>query len=82
MTLPRESLWLAQTPQAFRYDILKRAYEMSEKDGFLGTDESSLVERLGIRVRLIQGSQMNMKITTEEDLLIAEMALKDAKNHV
>ncbi len=81
-TLPRESLWLAQTPQAFRYDILKRAYGMSEEDGFLGTDESSLVERLGIRVRLIQGSQMNMKITTEEDLLIAELALKDAKNHV
>ncbi|MER3446139.1 MAG: 2-C-methyl-D-erythritol 4-phosphate cytidylyltransferase [Candidatus Dadabacteria bacterium] len=78
-TLPRESLWLAQTPQAFRYDILKRAYEMSEEDGFLGTDESSLVERLGIRVKLIWGSQMNMKITTEEDLLMAELALKEIK---
>jgi 2-C-methyl-D-erythritol 4-phosphate cytidylyltransferase len=75
-TLPRESLWLAQTPQAFRYDILKRAYKMSEEDGFLGTDESSLVERLGIRVKLIQGPRMNVKITTEEDLLLAELALK------
>lgn len=75
-TLPRESLWLAQTPQAFRYDVLKRAYKMSEEDEFLGTDESSLVERLGIRVKLIRGSQINIKITTEEDLLLAELALK------
>ncbi len=80
-TLPRESLWLAQTPQAFRYDVLKRAYEMSEEDGFLGTDESSLVERLGIRVKLIRGSQMNIKITTEEDLLLAELALKEIKRY-
>lgn len=77
-TLPRESLWLAQTPQAFRYDVLKRAYKMSDENGFLGTDESSLVERLGIRVKLIRGSQMNVKITTEEDLLLAELALKIA----
>lgn len=77
-TLPRESLWLAQTPQAFRYDLLKRAYKMSDENGFLGTDESSLVERLGIRVKLIRGSQMNVKITTEEDLLLAELALKIA----
>ncbi len=75
-TRPRESLWLAQTPQAFRYNILKRAYEMSEADGFLGTDESSLVERLGIQVKLVRGNQMNVKITTEEDLLFAELALK------
>lgn len=75
-TLPRESIWLAQTPQAFRCDILKRAYEMSEWDGFLDTDESSLVERLGIKVKLVRGSQMNIKITTREDLRFAESALR------
>ncbi len=76
-TRPRESLWLAQTPQAFRYDILRRAYEKAEKDSFLGTDESSLVERLGIRVKLVQGSQINIKITTEDDLLFGELVLKE-----
>jgi 2-C-methyl-D-erythritol 4-phosphate cytidylyltransferase len=75
-TLSREFLYLAQTPQAFRYNILKRAYEKAEKDGFLGTDESSVVERLGVQVKLVQGSQMNIKITTEEDLFLAKSFCK------
>ncbi|HSE84076.1 MAG TPA: 2-C-methyl-D-erythritol 4-phosphate cytidylyltransferase, partial [Thermodesulfobacteriota bacterium] len=62
-TISRDCLWLAQTPQAFSYGILKRAYEEAERDGFLGTDESSLVERLGVQVRLVKGSPMNVKIT-------------------
>ncbi len=75
-TISRESLWLAQTPQAFRYDVLKRAYEKLE-DRFIGTDESSLVERLGIQVKLVKGSELNIKITTEEDLLLGELILKE-----
>jgi 4-diphosphocytidyl-2-methyl-D-erithritol synthase len=78
-TMSRNSLWLAQTPQAFKYELLKRAYDESEKQGFLGTDESSLVERLGVQVKLVEGSQINIKITTEEDLLLAELILKVIK---
>lgn len=75
-TIPRESLWLAQTPQAFRHDILKRAYEKIEKD-FILTDESSLLERLGVRVKLVMGSEFNIKITKEEDLILGELILKE-----
>lgn len=75
-TISRSYLWLAQTPQAFKYEILKRAYEEAERDGFLGTDESSLVERLDVQVKLVEGSPMNVKITTEEDLRLTELALK------
>src|SRR3972149_69375 len=76
-TLSRDALWLAQTPQAFQYNVLKSAYEKTENDGFLGTDESSLVERIGIRVTLVAGSQTNIKITTKEDLLLGELVLKE-----
>jgi len=75
-TIPRESLWLAQTPQAFRYEVLKRAYEKME-DGFIFTDESSLIERLGIRVKLVKGSEFNIKITTQEDLLLGELIFRE-----
>jgi 2-C-methyl-D-erythritol 4-phosphate cytidylyltransferase len=75
-TVSRESLWLAQTPQAFRYDVLKQAYESLGKSVIV-TDESSLIERLGIQVRLVRGSELNIKITTEEDLLLAELILKE-----
>ncbi len=76
-TLSRDALWLAQTPQAFQYNVLKSAYEKTENDGFLGTDESSLVERIGIRVTLVVGSQTNIKITTKEDLLLGELVFKE-----
>jgi 2-C-methyl-D-erythritol 4-phosphate cytidylyltransferase len=78
-TISREALWLAQTPQAFRYDLLKMAYEKTAIDGFLGTDESSLVERLGVPIGLVPGSQINIKITTHEDLLLGELMLKDGR---
>lgn len=81
-TISRNSLWLAQTPQAFKYEILKRAYAEAEKDNFLGTDESSLVERLGVMVKLVEGSQTNIKITTEEDLLLGELILKSKFNPI
>lgn len=72
----RESLWSVQTPQVFRYDILIEAYERAYKDNFYGTDDSSLVERLGYKVKVVEGEYTNMKITTKEDLLLAHRYLE------
>jgi len=71
-TPDRSSLWVAQTPQAFRVSLLLEAYEKAERDGFLGTDDASLVERLGYPVKLVPGDYANVKITTPEDLEWAE----------
>ncbi len=75
-TVPREALVSAQTPQAFRAGILLKAFKKAAEDGFLGTDESSIVERTGERVAVVEGSYENIKITTVEDLGIAEGILK------
>jgi 2-C-methyl-D-erythritol 4-phosphate cytidylyltransferase len=75
-TPPRETLWLAQTPQAFRYGIIRAAHEQAEADGYLGTDDASLLERLGKRVQIVPGDYRNIKITTPEDLVLAEAFLK------
>lgn len=75
-TMDRKNVWLAQTPQVFRYSILKQAYDLAYKDGFYGTDEASLVERLGKKVKLVEGSYRNIKITTREDIAIAELILR------
>jgi len=75
-TLPRQHLWLTQTPQAFRLSILEKAYAAAEWDNFYGTDDASLVERLGIDVKMLTGSYDNIKITTPEDLIFAEALLK------
>lgn len=71
-TVARDKIWMAQTPQAFRYDLIKRAHEQARSDGFQGTDDASLVERLGEAVKIIHGSRSNIKITNREDLGIAE----------
>ena len=71
----REGLWRMQTPQAFRYAILRRAFEKARADGFCGTDEVSLVERLGEKVAVVTGAESNIKITRPEDLALAEMLL-------
>jgi len=76
-TPERNLLWQAQTPQCFRKDILMEAYRKAIEDSFLGTDDSMLVERLGIDVKIVMGSYENMKITTPEDIVIAESLLKD-----
>ena len=77
-TLPREHLVLAQTPQVFRYDLLKRAFEMARQDGFTGTDESSLVERLEqVEVSVVQGSDRNLKITKPTDMDLARLFLAE-----
>ena len=75
-TLERSRLWAIQTPQAFPVKILKRAYEESYKHHVYGTDDATLVERAGGTVRVIMGSYENIKITTPEDLILAEEILK------
>jgi 2-C-methyl-D-erythritol 4-phosphate cytidylyltransferase len=74
-TVPREGLWSAQTPQAFRREILAAAHERAAADGFYGTDEAALVERIGFPVRMIPGGEENIKVTTRADLLYAEAVL-------
>ncbi len=71
-TLDRRTIWLAQTPQAFRADLLRQAYAQAERDGYTATDDATLVERLGARVRVVAGEVTNRKITTPEDLRWAE----------
>ena len=75
-TVDRAGLWNIQTPQAFRYDLLKRAFEAAVRENFVGTDEAMLVERLGVKVKVIDGGGVNLKITTPEDLQIAEALIK------
>jgi len=72
----RESLWLAQTPQAFRYGVIRAAHEIAEAEGFVGTDDAMLVERLGKDVHIVLGDYRNIKITTPEDLILAEAFLR------
>ncbi|HEY6121544.1 MAG TPA: 2-C-methyl-D-erythritol 4-phosphate cytidylyltransferase [Pyrinomonadaceae bacterium] len=76
-TLPRGALYRALTPQCFRYDILRRAYDGIDSDDPNLTDDSVIVERMGIRVMAIEGSSRNVKITTREDLRLAEEIFKE-----
>jgi 2-C-methyl-D-erythritol 4-phosphate cytidylyltransferase len=75
-TLDRETLWAIQTPQVFRYETLRSAYARAYEEGFHATDDASLVERYGGTVRIIMGSHGNIKITTPDDLVIAEALLR------
>lgn len=74
-TIPREFIVLAQTPQGFRFGLLKKAFAEATADGFIGTDEASLVERAGQAVAVVHGSQVNLKITQPGDLELAEFYL-------
>lgn len=67
-TLQRETLACVQTPQGFRISLIKHAFEKAQAEGFLGTDDASLVERMGINISMVQGEDANRKITTREDL--------------
>ncbi len=78
-TLKREGLWLAQTPQTFRRDILLKAYDAAFSDGFYGTDDAALMERAGFEVRVVPGAITNLKVTTPEDLRLAEIFLRDSR---
>lgn len=75
-TISREHLILAQTPQVFRYDLLRQAFDAARRDGFNGTDESSLIERLEIDVRVVLGSDRNIKITRPGDMDLARLFLE------
>jgi 2-C-methyl-D-erythritol 4-phosphate cytidylyltransferase len=77
-TIPREKVVMAQTPQGFRYDIIKKAFDEAAADSFLGTDEASLVERSGHDVAVVMGSPRNIKITTPGDMELAEFYLRSA----
>jgi len=75
-TLDREKLWLTQTPQTFEYKLILDAYEKAKENNFTGTDDSALVERLGHEVTILEGDYRNIKITTREDLEVAEKLLE------
>ena len=75
-TCDRSVLWLTQTPQVFRRDIIEEAHRAAVRDGCRATDDTALVERLGFPVRMVPGDYGNIKITTPEDLAIAEAVLR------
>ncbi|MFB3171097.1 2-C-methyl-D-erythritol 4-phosphate cytidylyltransferase [Bacillus niacini] len=75
-TVERSSLWAVQTPQAFRFSILLKAYEHAKKEHFIGTDDSSLVERISHPVSMVEGDYDNIKLTTKEDLFFAQAILQ------
>lgn len=78
-TIPRERIVLAQTPQVFRCDLLKQAFARAQQDGFTGSDEAVLVERLGETVHVVQGSERNLKITRPADLALARFYLEQER---
>ena len=75
-TIPRAGVVLAQTPQGFRYDVIKKAFDEAAADGFMGTDEASLAERSGHEVAVVMGSPRNIKITNPGDMELAEFYLR------
>ncbi len=76
-TPDRSQLWQSQTPQVFRKEIISKAYDSAIKDNFLGTDDSSLVERIGKEVKVVEGGRENLKITFPIDLNIAELIINE-----
>lgn len=79
-TPKRSMLWAAQTPQCFWVDLLKKGYQHAIREGIVGTDDSSLVEKVGHNVRMIMGNYDNIKITTPEDLIIGELLINKNEN--
>ena len=81
-TIPRERIVLAQTPQAFRYAILRKAFDRALAEGYYGTDESSLVEHDGHEVKVLMGSDRNIKITKPSDLPLARLFIAQEREHI
>ncbi|RQD72817.1 MAG: 2-C-methyl-D-erythritol 4-phosphate cytidylyltransferase [Candidatus Syntrophonatronum acetioxidans] len=75
-TPPRETLWLVQTPQAFLFPLILEAYQKAGESGFKGTDDASLLEKEGRPVKIVKGSYNNIKVTTSDDLCVAEAFLE------
>ena len=78
-TISREGLWRVQTPQAFQHRLLQKAFKKAKEDSYYGTDEGALIEYLGERVRIVPGSELNIKITRKEDLVLGESLLSRIK---
>jgi len=76
-TLKRDDVWLAQTPQAFRHDLIRKAHDRARMEGYSATDDACLVERLGATVKILRGSRSNIKITIKEDLEMAQSILSN-----
>ncbi len=81
-TVPRDDLWLAQTPQTFQVPLIKAAHAWAHEQGIRGTDDSSLVEKMGRSVSVIRSQALNLKITTPSDLTIAEVLLKNGNSEI
>jgi len=75
-TIERNNIWLAQTPQAFRYEIIRKAHENAKLKEYTGTDDAFLVEQIGNPVKIVKGNKNNIKITTREDLKLAQAMLQ------
>lgn len=75
-TFDRSKLWLVQTPQCFRYDLLKSAHEKAQREHYIATDDAALVEKTNAQVHIVMGSYENIKITTPEDIPICEEILR------
>ncbi|BAU26146.1 2-C-methyl-D-erythritol 4-phosphate cytidylyltransferase [Aneurinibacillus soli] len=78
-TPPRKSLWAVQTPQAFLLSTILTAHEKARSEGFVGTDDASLVERVGQAVYVVEGEYTNIKLTTPDDLIMGEAILRQRK---
>ncbi len=75
-TPDRRQLWACQTPQTFRVEVIRRAHALAQKEGYTGTDDASLVRRMGESVKLVMGTPLNFKVTTPSDYALAEMILE------
>ncbi len=75
-TLDRNALWLVQTPQAFKAALLLKAFDKAKKEKFYSTDEAALLEHMGVKARIVEGSYDNIKITTQEDLELGKLILE------
>ena len=78
-TVSRHDLWLAQTPQTFRVEVIRAAHRRAQQQGITGTDDATLVEQMGQPVRLVPGNALNFKITTPDDLALARAVLQVAR---
>ena len=76
-TPERRRLWLCQTPQAFQVAVIRKAHQSARAEGFVGTDDASLVRRIGGRVKLVSGTVLNFKVTTPTDLAVAEHVVQE-----
>ncbi len=74
----REHLWQAQTPQVFKKELLQKAYQNALQSNFVGTDDSSLVERIGVTIKMVEGDRRNLKITYPIDLKVAELIISES----